>query len=51
MFLKYNPMSQTKYKVKACMLKKKIVKATKRKYAMLFYAVSVSICLSICKAT
>ena len=35
MFLKYNPMSQIKSKVQACVLIRKIVKATKRKYAML----------------
>ena len=35
MFLRYNSKSQTKSKVQACVLKRKIVKATKRKYAML----------------
>ena len=39
-------MSQTKSKVHACILKEKNNKSNKkRKYAMLCYAVSVSVCL------
>ena len=38
-------MSQTKSRVQACELKRKIVKATKRKYAML--CLCLSVCLSI----
>ena len=53
MFLKYNPMSQTKSKVQECMLKRenlnkkknKQKKTKNKKESMLCYAM---LCLSVC---